>query len=424
MRDLRDGGVVKPTFATTLAALLVAGGAHAQDAPVTPSAEPVAPPSTPTTTPPVVPPTPVAPVDPEKTPGAGDVATQEKSATTSAPPVLKSRGDAPALTEELWGSTLRVEPHIAVYAEYVVSLRSEGEETSWFHTFELPRAHASLLASFDIAEAKVLVEGVRSASEGALLGVGGDSIVLRLREAWGGFTAWKHLEVRFGLVPTLTIPVFEDFLHLRPLAASAIERVGFGSPADLGVTARGIFPGGYGFVATAFYNGEGYRQRELNRGKNLEVAAEFHPLAAVADAAPLTLFGSYVSGSTGTALGRADRIHAGIGWLGDVIRGGIGMTYALGTNEDPAASSVVGTAMLRIIPIERLVFAADAMLWQRNVDASDDLVFAGTIGGGYAFVDPILPMLAVDMFQYGDAVSLGLPARDDVRFRAVGTVTF
>lgn len=409
--------VLSRLLKAAIGALMFSGSAYAQDAPTsTPSADPVAP-----EPPPAAPTAPAAPAPSSARPG-GAPETQ-KAETPATPPVLKTVA-SPALVEKLWGSTLRVEPHISVFAEYVLSLRSEGEETTWFHTFELPRAHASLLASFDIAEAKVLVEGVRSASEGALLGVGGDSIVLRLREAWGGFTAWEHIEVRFGLVPTLTIPVFEDFLHLRPLASSAIERVGFGSPADLGVTVRGILPHGHGFVATAFYNGEGYRQRELNRGKNLEVASELHPLASVAGAEPLTLFGSYVSGSSGTAIGRADRIHVGIGWLGDVIRGGVGMSYALGTADDPAATSVVGTAMVRVIPIERLVFAADAMVWQRNLDASDDLLFAGTIGGGYAFVDPILPMLAVDIFQYGDAVSLGLPARDDVRFRAIGTVTF
>jgi hypothetical protein len=376
-------------------------------------------------TPPSVPSSNAAPTDATPAEQLNNNTSKEapSNTTSNMPFAFKDRANG-GYADTLWGSALRVVPHVSVYAEYVLSIRQEDGETDWFHSFELPRAHASLFASYDIAEARIILEAVRSAAEGALLGVAGDSLVMRLREAWGGFTAWKHLEVRFGLIPTLTLPVFEELLHLRPLAPSAPERTGFASPADLGATVRGILPGGYGFIATGFYNGEGYRQRELNRGKNIEIAGEFHPLAAFDDVAPLAIFGSYVSGSSGTALGRADRIHAGIGWFGDVIRGGVGMTYALGTTVDPAASSVVGTAAIRVIPIERLVFAADAMLWQRNLDTSSDWLFAGTVGGGYAFVDPILPMLAVDFYQYGDGVSLGAAPQDDLRIRAIGAVTF
>ncbi|MBL8744543.1 MAG: hypothetical protein JNK04_25720, partial [Myxococcales bacterium] len=179
-------------------------------------------------------------------------------------PLSGGRASFPLLDER---DPLVIEAHLSVYTQYVLSVRDDVEETDWYHEFELPRAHARIDAAFEGARARVMVEGVRSASEGSLLGVAGDSFVLRLREAWVAYTAWDIVETRLGLVPTMTIGPVESLWGMRMVAPTAIERAGLLSPADLGGTLRGLFPKGFGWVGAGAYNGEGYTQRELNRGK-------------------------------------------------------------------------------------------------------------------------------------------------------------
>lgn len=78
-------------------------------------------------------------------------------------------------------------PGLQVFGQYALRLvDGSAGDTAWFHAFELPRAHASLGASYGPVQGRFVLEAVRSASEGALLGVAGDSLVLRVREAWAG----------------------------------------------------------------------------------------------------------------------------------------------------------------------------------------------------------------------------------------------
>ena len=319
---------------------------------------------------------------------------------------------------------LQIEPHVSVITQYVFSLREEAGEADWFHEFELPRAFAWVDARYEEAEARVLLEGVRSASEGALIGVAGDSLVLRLREAWASYTAWGVLETRVGLVPTMSVGPIEAMWGMRPIHPTGLERTGLASPADLGGTVRAILPRRYGWVGVAGYNGEGYARRELNRGKNIELAANLHPLAGVRGAEPLTAFASYVSGSSGTGLGRADRLNAALGWQGDRIRGGVTATYALGVAGAPETESLVLEAFLRVMPLERLVLGADLLHWHRDLSAGDDTTLTVSGAAGYFIADPIAAFVAVDGQLFGDAARDSLPGQDDLRIRLIGTASF
>lgn len=319
---------------------------------------------------------------------------------------------------------LVIEGHLSVYAQYVLSIRSEGEETEWFHAFELPRAHARIDAAFEGARARVLVEAVRSASEGALIGVAGDSFLFRVREAWGAYTAWDIVETRLGLVPTLTVGAVEALEGLRIVGPTALERSGLLSPADLGGTIRGFFPKGFGWIGAGAYNGEGYSQRELNRGKNVEVAAEVHPIAIIEDAKPLTIHASYQAGSSGTGLARSDRVTTTLAWAGDRIRGGVSFAYAWGYEGDGDREVALVEGFVRVRPIERLSLGATGTYFLRDTSDSDQYLALITGSAGYFILDPLGIFLAVDGQLFGDATEEAIPGLDDVRLRVIGAVEF
>lgn len=401
-----------------LAAVLCARPAWAQPEPPvepTPPAQPQpepAPTPTPTPTPEppkAAPPTPPAPVAPPAPKPIVDFF-----------PLSGARASFPLIDGK---DPLVIEGHLSVYAQYVLSVRGEAEETEWFHAFELPRAHARIDAAFEGARARIMVEAVRSASEGALVGVAGDSFLFRVREAWGAYTAWDIIETSLGLVPTLTIGPVETMQGMRIVAPSAIERTGLSSPADLGGTVRGFFPKGFGWIGAGAYNGEGYAQRELNRGKNIEIAALVHPIAIVEDAAPLTVHASYTSGSSGTGLARSDRITAAIGWEGSVVRGGASFAYAWGLDGEEV-EGMVFEAFARVRPIPRLSLGASGMYFLRDTAQTDDFVALITGSAGYFIVDPLAVFLAVDGQIAGDAAAQEIVGLDDVRVRLIGAVEF
>lgn len=316
------------------------------------------------------------------------------------------------------------DPGVSLYNQYVLRVRRDGGDTSWFHDFELSRGHVFLGMKYDHAYARVLFEGVRSASEGSLLGVAGDSFVFRVREGYAGYWLFGHLDFRAGLLPTLTIPVVESSWKLRALNPSAVERVGFGSPADLGATIVGHLPRGFGWVGVGAYNGEGYARPELNRGKNVEIAAEIHPLAFIDAVKPLTVFGSYQSGSSGTGLSRADRIHAGLAWHGDVIRGGAFFSYALGVDDDSSKNALAVDVFAKATILKRLILGADVTYWLRDTAGAGDDAVLFTGSAGVQILRPLSALLAFDGQFFGDAARAALPDEDDYRVRVIAAFDF
>ena len=70
-----------------------------------------------------------------------------------------------------------------------------GSSSTWFHAFDVPRVHAAVEGAYDdTLRGRVVMEAVRSASEGALIGVSGDSLVIRVREAYGAYRPVEALE--------------------------------------------------------------------------------------------------------------------------------------------------------------------------------------------------------------------------------------
>lgn len=280
-----------------------------------------------------------------------------------------------------------------VFAEYglVRTLAAGGASGSTFHQFDLPRAHAALEGATGPVRGRVVLEAVRSASEGALIGVAGDSLTLRLREAYGGYrpTFFPSLEAAAGVVPALTIPELDGTWMMRAVAPSALERHGVSAPADLGARLKADLPRDYGYVAVVAANGEGYARRELNRGKNVEGAFELHPLAKTS-LRPLALFGSFVEGSSGTASARAHRATAGLLWQGVVVRAGLVGTHAWGVGDRGAQRAIVASAFLRVEPVRRLMLGARFDHVRRSTSARPvDAISEAFLTVGYRIATPL-----------------------------------
>ncbi len=154
-------------------------------------------------------------------------------------------------------SPLTWTPIVDAFGEFLARSPRDGVP---FNAFSVPRVQAGLEAGWKGASARVLVEGVYATQGGALIGVAGDSVVVRLREAWGGYRLF-FLEAQLGLVPTLVVPEVERAFLFRELSADGLESYRIKAPADFGANLRAHLPGKYGWVGVSVTNGEGYTSR-------------------------------------------------------------------------------------------------------------------------------------------------------------------
>lgn len=299
------------------------------------------------------------------------------------PPRPAPVGRAAPATEAASHGEGYVRAGLEVFALYRFrQTRTTAGNSEWFHEFDVPRVHAAVEGGNATLRGRVLVEATRSASEGSLIGVAGDSLVLRVREAYGAFRPVTWASFDAGMVPTLTIPELDGTWMTRAVAPSALEASGLSSPADLGARAHVHLPRRFGWVAVAAYNGEGYRSRELNRGKNLEAAFEIHPVPH-RSLVPLGIFGSYTAGSAGTGRARADRATGGLVWQDARVRAGAVVTWAHGFALDGAQRSWVLSAFARVEPVARLLLSArvDHVIRDATADTPSDLsTLIGAVG--------------------------------------------
>ncbi|HKO56918.1 MAG TPA: hypothetical protein VJ276_13670 [Thermoanaerobaculia bacterium] len=104
----------------------------------------------------------------------------------------------------------------------------------------------------------------------------------RLKFAWAQLNldewATPGSWVRFGVVTTPFVDYEEQIYRYRFQGAVFIDREGFQSAADAGVTARYNFRGDYGDVAAGIYNGETYARNEQNDQKSMQVRLSIRPL--------------------------------------------------------------------------------------------------------------------------------------------------
>lgn len=329
---------------------------------------------------------------------------------------------SPALHAE--ETETKITPGIEVIAQYAFR-RTTGDEgaTKWFHQFDLPRAFVFVDGERGPVHGRVLVEGVRSAGDGALVGVGGDSVVLRVREAYAGYRPFEWLDLRFGLVPTFVVPTLDKAWRLRALGPVSAEERGLLSPADLGAQLRVKLPLEYGEVFLGFTNGEGYTSRELGRGKTSELGVAIHPVPGGA-VAPLTFIAAFGVGATGTVQARADRATFGLHWIDKTVRGGASFTYAFGADDIGARRAYVADLGVRVEPIRHLLFAARASIWQRDTSVSGNKITSAQLAVGGTPDDALEGWLSFFLHAPGAEAQVAVPGSKYWEFRATAKVAF
>jgi hypothetical protein len=327
---------------------------------------------------------------------------------------------------------LTLAPLVEIFAHYQhrTTYAADGAN-DWFHEFSLQRAFLGLDARWNGAEARVILEAVRSANDGGTVGVAGNALVTNVREAFAGYTyrlgddaKYGAVEGRLGIVPTLVIPTIEQAWRLRVLEKSTLERAALAYPADVGAVLRYEAPKHIGDVAVALENGEGYQRPELNRGKNLEVALRARPLAFHPRLVPLTLLVAYQNGSLSTGSARADRVTTGLLWIGERVTGGAAFTYGWGVEGDGAKPSFLLDAFARVEPLKNVLVGARVSTWVRDVRVSGDVVtqVLGTVG--YRLFSPLELYAAVARTLPASVARAALPGEDALDFRIAARVAF
>ncbi len=220
-----------------------------------------------------------------------------------------------------------------------------GYRASWiggdpFNEFRLDRAEVGtglLWKPFDRLEtgATVGVEAVRSAGPQSLTGIDGDSLVVRLLDAYGH--AALHvgpidLGLRGGLVPERWIEQLEKGYDTRGFDALGSDRLRFFDRSDLGVTLTASGWKGLVDVDLEIVNGEGRAQRELNKGKNITAMVTVRPWQRDHAKGPMVvaLHGAFRDGSIGVASAADRRGAAAVTFASPWVYGGLEYVHALG----------------------------------------------------------------------------------------------
>ncbi len=112
------------------------------------------------------------------------------------------------------------------------------------------------------------------------------SLIFRLKYAYGQFNldeAWsKGSWVRLGQHHTPYVDWEEGVYRYRFQGQIFVEREGFMSSADTGLSTHYNFPGNYGDVHVGYYNGDTYTKLEPNDQKAIQIRASLRPAPEVA----------------------------------------------------------------------------------------------------------------------------------------------
>jgi hypothetical protein len=208
------------------------------------------------------------------------------------------------------GSGLTLDAQL--FAGYHASFFADDQT---FNAFVLDRAElGTAWRGRDEVGAELRLEAVRSAGEGSLLGVDGDSLVLRVKRAWAfwgaDLPAGLTLRLDGGLVPEPLITEVERTYALRGLAPLLAESGGLFDTSDLGAVLHLTAWDARLRLALSATNGEGRNAREQNEGKTIGATLGLTALRTDAGL-DLVLFGVYRDGSVGVGRARDDRFGGG-----------------------------------------------------------------------------------------------------------------
>ncbi|MBK8010308.1 MAG: hypothetical protein IPK13_03110 [Deltaproteobacteria bacterium] len=147
-------------------------------------------------------------------------------------------------------------------------------------------------------------EAVRSAGPDSLFGVAGDSLIVRVRHAFGFVRiepGYGVVRVEAGLLPDPWLRTLEKHETLGDYIPLFSEQANFFTAGDLGASAEYAILSNRLHIRLAISNGEGSNQTERNRRKDVVglVSGEVLRLQVLHDIARLGLHAGYRDGTTG-----------------------------------------------------------------------------------------------------------------------------
>ncbi|HWC64919.1 MAG TPA: hypothetical protein VG777_02470 [Thermoanaerobaculia bacterium] len=208
---------------------------------------------------------------------------------------MRSRGIAGAICAAalLAGTAAAAEsgspefPRVSVggvlFADYTYQAEPAGRDaegnTIRQNSFNVSRAYVNVIASLSqLISVRITPDVVRDTdASGTLSG----SYVYRLKLAFAQLalddTLGKGSWVRFGLHTTPYLDYLDGIYRYRFQGNLFLDREGYIPTADLGISARYVFPADYGEVIVGGFNGEGFTRSEVNDQKSLQVFASLRP---------------------------------------------------------------------------------------------------------------------------------------------------
>jgi hypothetical protein len=222
--------------------------------------------------------------------------------------------------------------------------RSSQTATEDFSEFVLDRAELGTTLLTGRFGSELRLEAIRSVSPQSVMGIDGDSLLLRVKRAWA-FGRQElgpgAVEGRLGLIPDVWKELLENDYDLRGLAPTLSERAGYFDTSDLGLMAGWDGWENRVRVRVQVSNGEGRSQPERNTGKNTTVAATFTPVAVDVHRGPIrvSVHGAWRQGSEGFANARSHRMATGLTFVAPCPRAGVEYVRALGWDGRPEVVS-------------------------------------------------------------------------------------
>jgi hypothetical protein len=217
---------------------------------------------------------------------APGLATAQSQAQTSTPgQVAASPAPSPAATPDDKPS-FRVGATIFSDFTYAEAPRTKDSDGNSIRSsaFDVSRAYLTVsgaishLVSFRVTADVRRLSGANGSTSTSLDG----SEAFRLKYAYGQISLDSILTkgswVRIGAQQTPFVDYAEAIYRYRFQGTQMVEREGFLSSSDFGITGRVVLPEEYGDIHLGAYNGESYAKGEANDQKSFQVRGTLRPL--------------------------------------------------------------------------------------------------------------------------------------------------
>ena len=107
------------------------------------------------------------------------------------------------------------------------------------------------------------------------------SLTYRLKYGYAQFNMddwlWRGTYVRFGMIQTPYVDFEETVYRYRFQGTVFVDREGYNSSSDVGLSFRTAFPNNYGEVIAGYYNGDSYTRVDPNDQKSFRIRATVRP---------------------------------------------------------------------------------------------------------------------------------------------------